>query len=123
MATANLTVFSTGVSVPISGKGLSEPSPNVKEKPPLTSFHRIAEVRQQQGMSLRTAARQLQTDIPTVRAQEQAAADLRLSDLYRWRAILEVPVADLLEESADPLSRPIGDRAKMVRIMKCSRLA
>ena len=63
-------------------------------------LHRIQAVRMQQGMSLRTAARQLGIDVRAVRAQEQASTDLRLSDLYRWQQALDVPAADLLEESS-----------------------
>ncbi len=81
-------------------------------------LHRIQAVRIQQGMSLRTAARQLGIDVRAIRAQEQAGTDLRLSDLYRWQQALEVPAAELLEESGEPLSRPVAERAKMVRIMK-----
>ena len=88
---------------------------------PLTSLagrplHRIQEVRIQQGMSLRAAARQFGTDVRTVRAQ--ASTDLRLSDLYRWQRALNVPAVDLLEESGEALSRPVAERAKMVRVMK-----
>lgn len=81
-------------------------------------LHRIQQVRLQQGMSLRTAARQLGTDVTTIRAQEQSSTDLRLSDLYRWQQALDVPAADLLEESGESLSRPVAERAKMVRVMK-----
>jgi transcriptional regulator with XRE-family HTH domain len=69
-------------------------------------------------MSLRSAARQLGTDIRSVRAQEQSTSDLRLSDLYRWQAALDVPIEELLMDSPETLSRPVAQRAKMVRIMK-----
>lgn len=81
-------------------------------------LHRIQAVRIQQGMSLRTAARQLRMDVRAIRDQEEATTDLRLSDLYRWQKALDVPAADLLEESSEPLSRPVAERAKMVRVMK-----
>src|SRR5204863_623771 len=51
-------------------------------------LHRIQEVRRLQGMSLRTAARQLGTDIRSIRAQEQATTDLRLTDIYNWQRAL-----------------------------------
>jgi Tat protein secretion system quality control protein TatD with DNase activity len=41
-----------------------------------------------------------------------------LSDLYRWQAALDVPLEELLVESERPLSRPVLERAKMVRLMK-----
>ena len=81
-------------------------------------LHRIQAVRIQQGMSLRTASRQLGIDVRAVRSQEHASADLRISELYHWQKVLDVPAADLLEESCEPLSRPVAERAKMVRVMK-----
>jgi transcriptional regulator with XRE-family HTH domain len=88
---------------------------------PGRSLHRIQEVRLQQGMSLRTAARQLGTDVRSIRAQEQAQADLKLSDLYRWQEALEVPIGELLVEDDEPLSRSIRERSQLVKIMKSAR--
>lgn len=84
----------------------------------LQRWHRIQTVRRQQGMSLRTVARRLGSNIRSLRAQEDEAADLRLSDLYRWQAALDVPLEELLVECERPLSRPVLERAKMVRVMK-----
>ncbi|MCI0360852.1 MAG: helix-turn-helix domain-containing protein [Planctomycetaceae bacterium] len=84
-------------------------------------LHRIQDVRRLQGMSLRTAARQLGTDVRAIRAQEQASTDLRLSDLYKWQRALDVPVGELLVEDDEPLSRPIRERAQLVKIMKTAR--
>ena len=108
MATAELSVFLGANLAPVSSPG---PAPEKK-------LHRIQEVRRLQGMSLRTAARQLDSDVRVVRAQEQATTDLRLSDVCRWQKILDVPLVDLLEDSGDLLSRPVSERAKMVRVMK-----
>lgn len=85
------------------------------------ALHRIQEVRRLQGMSLRTAARQLGSDVRSIRAQEQATSDLRLSDLYRWQEALEVPIGELLVEDDEPLSRNIRERAQLVKIMKSAR--
>jgi len=84
-------------------------------------LHRIQEVRRLQGMSLRTAARQLGTDIRNIRAQEQATTDLRLSDLYNWQRALDVPVSELLVDEDEPLSRPVRERGAMLKIMKTAR--
>ena len=54
----------------------------------------------------------------TLRSQEEPDADLKLSDLRRWQTVLDVPLAELVEESDLPLSRPVMERARMVRIMK-----
>ena len=110
MATAELSVVFSD---------LSPPSRSVGQ--PGQSLHRIQEVRRLQGMSLRTAARQLGTDIRSIRAQEQATTDLKLSDLYKWQQALDVPVSELLVEESDPLSRPVAERAKMVKVMKTAR--
>jgi transcriptional regulator with XRE-family HTH domain len=110
MATAELSVFHLDVA-PV------RPSAHELGRP----LHRIQEVRRLQGMSLRTAARQLGTDVRSIRAQEQASTDLKLSDLYRWQEALEVPIGELLVEDDEPLSRNIRERAQLVKIMKSAR--
>jgi len=82
------------------------------------ALHRIAEVRFQQGVSVRCAARQLGKDVATIRAQEQETSDLLLSELYAWQGILDVPVSELLMDHETPLSRPVMERARLVRLMK-----
>ncbi len=81
-------------------------------------LHRIATVRRQQGVSLRSASRQLHVDTQMVQNQEDESSDLRLSELYRWEAILGVPVCELLMDSGQELSRPVMERARLVRVMK-----
>ena len=81
-------------------------------------LHRIRTVRRQQGISLRTAARHLGSNVREIRSQENESNDLRLSDLYRWQEALDVPLEELLVESERPLSRPVLERAKLVRVMK-----
>jgi transcriptional regulator with XRE-family HTH domain len=81
-------------------------------------LHRIAEVRQQQGVTLRNVARRLGMSLPVVRRQEQGDCDLRLSDLHRWQQVLEVPVAELLVEGEGSLSGPVLERSRMVKLMK-----
>jgi transcriptional regulator with XRE-family HTH domain len=81
-------------------------------------LHRLAEVRRQQGVSLRNMARRLGADISSVLRQEQEASDLPLSVLYQWQRALEVPVADLLVDSDAPLSPPVMERARLVKVMK-----
>ena len=45
-------------------------------------------------------------------------ADLRLSQVHQWQQVLEVPLADLLLDSDGPLSTPVSQRARMLRVMK-----
>ena len=54
-------------------------------------LHRLAAVRQQQGISRRTIARRLNIDLAAVRAQEDETTDISLSQLYEWQKVLEVP--------------------------------
>lgn len=81
-------------------------------------LHRLATVRKQQGVSLRRVAQHLKCDIRQVRQEEDEHTDLPLSRLYAWQEVLDVPVADLLVEPSPPLSPPVLERARMVRIMK-----
>ena len=85
------------------------------------AYHRIREVRIQQGVSLRTAARHMQSDVRTARQEEEETTDLTLSQIYQWQKVLDVPVAELLAESDESLSRPIMERARMVRVMKTAQ--
>lgn len=92
-------------------------------EPPVTKrpLHRLALVRRRQGISRRTMARRLSTDIGSVKSQEQEGSDMLLSTLYEWQKALEVPVAELLVESNDPLSAPVLKRAQMLRMMKTAK--
>ena len=81
-------------------------------------LHRLALVRRREGVSRRTVARRLQIDVARVKSQEDENADMLLSTLYQWRDVLDVPVAELLVDSNDPLSAPVLKRAQLVRLMK-----
>jgi len=83
----------------------------------LPVLHRLATVRRVQGLSRRTLARRMNVGVAEIRRQEEAN-DLRLSVLYEWHKILEVPMAELLVESEDSLSQPVKQRAQLVRVMK-----
>src|SRR4029077_12531721 len=81
-------------------------------------LHRLATVRKQQGISQRNVARRLGVDVSTVCEHEQEEADLPLSVIYAWQKVLEVPVAELLVDSDAPLSPPVMERARLVKLMK-----
>ena len=81
-------------------------------------LQRVAEVRREQGISLRSVSRQLGKTVSVVRAEENETNDLSITDLMKWQAVLGVPLQDLLVEPAPTLSKPILERARMVRIMK-----
>ena len=82
------------------------------------AYHRIADVRRQQGVTLRNVARRLGVPLPVVLRQEQSDCDMRLSELLRWQEVLEVPVAELLVEGDGQLSGPVLARSRMVKLMK-----
>jgi transcriptional regulator with XRE-family HTH domain len=82
------------------------------------TLHRIGQVRQQQGVSVRSVARRLGLSMQDVRDQEHPTTDLRLSQLLEWQQVLEVPLADLLHDADGPLSAPVSQRARMLRVMK-----
>ncbi len=94
------------------------PQPTVRRGRPVRGFHRIAEVRRQQGVTLRNVARRLGIEMGVVRRQEHPDADLRISDLLLWQQVLEVPVAELLVEGEGQLSGPVLERSRMVKLMK-----
>ena len=84
-------------------------------------LHRIRSIRLRQGVSLRSAARQMGTDIRSLRLQEQESTDLRISDLHKWQKALDVPLSELMEDTDEPLSRPVMERARLIRLMKTAR--
>ena len=86
--------------------------------PAKRSLHRLGEVRELEGVSRRTVARRLRTTINDVKRQENETAVLLLSTLYKWQEVLDVPLPELLAETEEPVSSPVKDRAKMLRVMK-----
>lgn len=86
--------------------------------PARRKYQRVAEVRREQGISLRSVSRQMGKTVSTVRAEEDAHNDMPLSELAQWQKILGVPLQDLLVEPQPTLSQPIMERARMVRVMK-----
>jgi len=85
---------------------------------PCRQFHRLETVRQQEEISRRTVARRLGVSVTEVKRQEDETTDLPLSVLYKWQEVLDVPISELLMEPEAPLSSPVRNRAKMLRIMK-----
>jgi transcriptional regulator with XRE-family HTH domain len=113
MATVELSatpVIATVVTPPLATR---TPTPAKPKR-----MHRIRTVRRLQGVSLRSAARQIGTDVRRLRAQENETNDLNLSELYKWQQALDVPVSELLIEPDTQLSRPVMERARMIRLMK-----
>lgn len=81
-------------------------------------WHRIAEVRRQQGVSVRSITRKLGLSVDEVERQEDPSSDLTLSQLCAWQQALEVPLQNLLVDLDAPLSGPVLTRARMLRVMK-----
>ena len=97
------------------------PAISGSRRQPSRPLHRISEVRQQQGVSLRSISRRLDKSVQEIRDQENACTDLRISELLKWQKILEVPLADLLIDSDGPLSDPVSRRASLLRVMKTAK--
>ena len=93
-----------------------EGGPSGKKK-----LHQLGEARRRQGLSVRCVAQRLNMTVGEVRAQEDESTDLLLSELYRWQAVLEVPIEELLHEPQDALSPRVMTRARMLRVMKTAR--
>lgn len=81
-------------------------------------LHRIAEVRAQQGVSLRAISRRSGVDIHELKRQELPDSNLTLIDLIRWAKALEVPVENLIVDNDSELSDPVQSRAALVKVMK-----
>ncbi len=111
MATVDFMAMPTDVVA--TGPDGQDPSPTQGPR-----MHRIRTVRLQQGASLRSVARQSGVDVRQLRLQEQESTDVRLSDLRKWQKALDVPLTELIVEPESALSRPIMERARMVKIMK-----
>jgi transcriptional regulator with XRE-family HTH domain len=112
-APANGAVSSGGVAS--NGSAANGARNHAVESRPL---HRLAAVRRQQGISQRNIARRLNVDMAVARQQEEETTDLPLSVLYQWQRVLDVPIAELLVDSESPLSPPVMERARMVKVMK-----
>jgi transcriptional regulator with XRE-family HTH domain len=96
----------------------TQPASPIAGQPLAAKLHRLKSVRQEQGYTLRRVAQQMKVDLEQVRHEEEEFQDLPLSRLYEWQRVLEVPVADLLVDTDSPLSAPVLQRARMVRLMK-----
>jgi len=106
-----MSAFSLGASGAAGPSGLKLPAAG-------RPLHRIGIARRLQGISRRTAARRMNIDTTQLRLQERETSDMLLSRLYEWQEALEVPVVELLVDSGDPLTSPIAERARLVRVMK-----
>jgi len=84
-------------------------------------LHQVRTVRINQNQSLRTLSRRSGISISKLQAMEDERADVRLSQLYQWHSLLEVPSSELLLEPSDALSSPIRERACLVRMAKTVR--
>lgn len=93
----------------------AEPVESEPQEP--VHFHRIREVRLEQGVSPRSMARRLNMDVRSYKRLEEPTEDLPLSTLHQIQQALDIPLCDLLVQN-EGLSRPVEERAKMVKTMK-----
>jgi hypothetical protein len=85
------------------------------------ALHRIGEVMEQEGVSPRSAARQMNVPQAQIYEESHPSCDLRLSALYRWQKILEVPLSDLLNEPERTLSPQVRLRSSLLKAMRTVR--
>ncbi|HEY2827285.1 MAG TPA: hypothetical protein VGJ04_06760 [Pirellulales bacterium] len=102
----------------VTPRALNSNGESVSDSTNQRPLHRLSVVRRQQGVSLRNIARRLNVDVTEARQQEEETSDLPLSMLYQWQQVLDVPIAELLVDSESPLSPPVMERARMVKVMK-----
>jgi transcriptional regulator with XRE-family HTH domain len=67
---------------------------------------------------LRTISRRSGVPVRQLREEEHPGSDLSITVLLRWQRALDVPLSELLSEPEDALSLVIGQRAKLLRVMK-----
>lgn len=101
---------SDGLSHDTNGK-----TSKLREK---TKYHRIAEVRTEQGVSLRSVSRRTGIEIRVLKQQEDPYTNLTIQELLVWQRALDVPLSDLLVDNNSRLSQPVQQRAQLVKIMK-----
>lgn len=116
-------VISTSEAIQEMISQSGRPVNRVPKKPtkPARPLHRLATVREEQRISLTRVARRLSIDIVEARRQERETTDLLLSQLCDWRAVLQVPMAELVVEPDSIPSNPIRSRSQLIKIMKTVR--
>jgi len=85
------------------------------------TYHRVSAARQSQGISISSATKRLGWRRQRVIASENASFDLTISELLQWQQALDVPLHELLVEPEQSLSRPVMERAQLLRLMKTTR--
>lgn len=101
----------------------SSRSPRSEERRPAKStrpLHLIASTLRKQNATLAGCARRLGLSLSEAAAQARPDADLSLSQLYAWRAVLDVPTSELLPLD-DLVPDPVRNRALLLRTMKTAR--
>lgn len=117
-ARATITTADTSAAAVVKVQCEETAAPSASAEWPSVQIHnRIAQVREQQGISQRTMARRMRIDLKSYQILERTETDLRHSQLIALQAALEVPMVDLLEDT-QTLSRPVAERAKMIKVMK-----
>ncbi len=94
------------------------PQPAAKPKQANRRLHRLATVRNEQEMTLKSVARRLNCRTREARQQEKETNDLTISELLKWQEVLNVPLSHLLVDPEPDLSTPVLTRAKLVQVMK-----
>ncbi len=84
--------------------------------PPVV-MHRLAEVRRAKGMPRRVLAQRLGITMQELRINEESA-DVPISTLCQWAAVLNVPITELVVEPDESLTPTRLPRLQATRLMK-----
>ena len=84
--------------------------------PPVV-MHRLAEVRRAKGVPRRVLAQRLGITVQELRVKEESA-DLSISTLCHWAAVLNVPITELVVEPDESLAPTRLPRSQAARLMK-----
>ncbi|MGI9429555.1 MAG: hypothetical protein ACR2NM_12910 [Bythopirellula sp.] len=98
--------------------GIHRMVPPEKDAPRLNC---IAEVIEREHVSPRSLAQRLDMTVSEVLASAKPTNDLTLSELYRWQAVLQVPIDELLVELDMELSAPVNFRCQLLKVMRTVR--
>ena len=84
-------------------------------------LQRIANVMRQEQVSIQSAARRMNLTESQALAEMNPACDMKLSNLYRWQAILKVPITELLNEPDVGFSPHVQFRSCLLKAMRTVR--
>ena len=82
-------------------------------------LNRIRKVRLSQGITIEDAARMMKKSTAATRESQRETADLKLTELYQWAAVLDIDITELIvDENFPPSARISAHRLMLSQWMK-----